>query len=68
MGCLSPSEKRLETRDNLRKLRRLFNGEKILDVDNKSRHVGNVIKDTYGDVSEGFSRTMFDELRRKQKL
>jgi len=62
MGCLSPSEKRLETRDNLRKLRRLFNGEKILDVDNKSRHVGNVIKDTYGDVSEGFSRTMFDEL------
>ena len=62
MGCLSPSEKRLETRDNLKNLQRLFNGEKILDIDSKSRFVGSVIKDTYGDVSEGFSRTMFDEL------
>ena len=61
MGCLQPSEKRLETRENLQKLRKLFNGEKILDVDNKSRHVGNVIKDTYGDVSEGFASTMFDD-------
>jgi len=62
MGCLQPSEKRLETRENLQKLRKLFNGEKILDVDNKSRDVGSIIKDTYGDINEGFASTMFDEL------
>ena len=62
MSCIKPTEQQLYVRDNLMKLRKLYNGESITDVDGKSRYVGKSIKKRYGDVSEAFSDTMFREI------
>ena len=62
MGCVKPTEQQLYVRNNLMKLRQLYNGESIIDVDGKSRYVVKHIKKTYGDISEAFSDTMFREL------
>ena len=62
MSCIKPTEQQLYVRDNLMKLRKLYNGESIIDVDGKSRYVGKSIKKRYGDVSEAFSDTMFREI------
>ena len=62
MSCIKPTEKQLYVRDNLMKLRKLYNGESIIDVDGKSRYIGKSIKKRYGDISEAFSDTMFREI------
>ena len=48
--------------EQLGNLRKLFNGEKIIDIDGKQQFVGNKIKDTYTSTSEAFGRKMFDEI------
>jgi len=43
-------------------LRKLFDGEKIIDIDGRQQFVGNKIRDTYRPTSERFGRIMFDEI------
>tara|TARA_R110001583_G_scaffold33863_1_gene114089 strand:- start:3405 stop:6161 length:2757 start_codon:yes stop_codon:yes gene_type:complete len=50
------------TSEQLNNLRKLFDGEKIIDIDGKQQFVGNKIKDTYRPTSEAFGRKMFDEI------
>ena len=51
-----------KTAEQLSNLRKLFDGEKVLDIDGKRQFVGNIIKDTYRPTSERFGRIMFDEI------
>ena len=51
-----------KTAEQLNNLRKLFNGEKIIDIDGKQQFVGNKIRDTYRPTSEAFGRKMFDEI------
>ena len=36
MACTNPSEQQLYIRENFLKLKRLYNGESIIDIDGKS--------------------------------
>jgi len=51
-----------KTAKELGSLRKLFDGEKIIDIDGKQQFVGNKIRDTYRPTSERFGRIMFDEI------
>ena len=51
-----------KTAEQLNNLRKLFNGEKIIDIDGNQQFVGNKIRDTYRPTSEAFGRKMFDEI------
>jgi len=51
-----------KTAEQLGNLRKLFDGEKILDIDGRQQFVGNKIRDTYRPTSERFGRIMFDEI------
>ena len=51
-----------KTAEQLSNLRKLFDGEKVLDIDGKRQFVGNKIRDTYRPTSERFGRIMFDEI------
>ena len=62
MACTNPSEQQLYIRENFLKLKRLYNGESIIDIDGKNRYVGKTIKKRYGDISETFSENMFREI------
>ena len=62
MACTNPSEQQLYIRENFLKLKRLYNGESIIDIDGKTRYVGKTIKEKYGDISESFSENMFREI------
>ena len=62
MACTNPSEQQLYIRENFSKLKRLYNGESIIDIDGKNRYVGKTIKKRYGDISETFSENMFREI------
>ena len=62
MACTNPSEQQLYIRENFSKLKRLYNGESIIDIDGKTRYVGKTIKEKYGDISESFSENMFREI------
>jgi hypothetical protein len=51
-----------KTAKELGSLRKLFDGEKIIDIDGRQQFVGNKIRDTYRPTSERFGRIMFDEI------
>ena len=60
--CAPVSKEQLDRESNLGAMRELFNGNTVKDVDGKSRNVGKIIKETYGDVHEGLGTKMFEEI------
>ena len=60
--CAPVSKEQLNRESNLGAMRELFNGNTVKDVDGKSRNVGKIIKETYGDVHEGLGTKMFEEI------
>ena len=52
-----------KTAEQLNNLRKLFDGEKIIDIDGNRQFVGNKIKESYRPTSsKEFGRKMFDEI------
>ena len=51
-----------KTAEQLNNLRKLFDGEKIIDIDGNRQFVGSKIKETYMPTSKEFGRKMFDEI------
>jgi len=60
--CAPPREGEERTIKNLNKMRALFNGKRVKDIDGKERYVGDIINKTYGDVNDGIGKTLFDEI------
>ena len=59
--CVNLTDKEKFTSDNLRLMKRLFNGEKI-NFEGKDYKLGNTIVDHYGRAEDNLGRKMFDEI------
>ena len=58
-NCTFVSEKENFTKENLDKMRALFNG-KTITFENQKINIGGILKDRYGDSDSDFGRRMFD--------
>jgi len=59
MGCAVQTLSQLETKEGLKTLRSLFNGNTVKDIDGKTRSIG---KEIYGSTKDGFGEKMFEEI------
>ena len=62
IGPCAPVPAVEHTEKNLDKLRKLFNGERVTDIDGKERYIGDAITKHYGLVNESMGKKMFDEI------
>tara|TARA_R100001594_G_scaffold149868_3_gene208986 strand:+ start:1723 stop:4356 length:2634 start_codon:yes stop_codon:yes gene_type:complete len=60
-NCTNVSDAEKRTKDNLDKLKALFNGGKV-EVDGKKYKLGDAIRKHYGDVNDDFGTRMFSEI------
>ena len=50
------------TKENLEKLRSLFDGKRTVDVDGKPQYIGDKISKHYSTTKDAFGRKMFEEI------
>ena len=60
--CAPVSEIESKVADQLNNMRRLFNGEKSIDVNGKKVFIGDSIKNSYGKTTEASGERMFNEI------